>query len=217
MQATHAGQDGSTVVVDPPANVLLEAPSLSEAAAAVCPSVGGTDAGGLLLVSLSGDPATRLDRWRRAGRLPAAVALVTAEETRSGAASADGSAGTTGRLPGVSGPDGTAISTTTVAGPEDLTGIGIAIDSCLDAWAEDPATTHVCLDSVTTLVQYVGPRKAFQFLHVVTGRLSSAGALAHFHFDPAAHDQRTVATVESLFPDVFTLEEGTGTWTRVRG
>lgn len=190
---------------------------MSEAAAAVCPSVGGTDPGGLLLVSLSGDPATRLDRWQSAGRLPAVVALVTAEEMRSGAASTEKSAGTTGLHPGVTGPDGAAISTTTVAGPDDLTGIGIALDSWLDVWADDPATTHVCIDSVTTLVQYVGPRKAFQFLHVVTGRLASAGALAHFHFDPAAHDQRTVATVESLFSDVFTLEEDTGTWTRVRG
>lgn len=218
MQATHADCGGTTNEIEPPANVLLEAPSMSEDAASVYPSVGGAEPCRLLLVSLGGDPASRLDRWRRAGGLPAAaVALVTAESTRSGTASADGTAGTVGLPPGPDGTEGPSISTTTVTGPDDLTGIGIAIGSCLDAWANDTGPTHVCLDSVTTLVQYVGPRKAFQFLHVVTGRLTAAGALAHFHFDPSAHDGRTVATVESLFSDVFTLQEDTGTWSRVCG
>jgi 2C-methyl-D-erythritol 2,4-cyclodiphosphate synthase len=111
--------------------------------------------------------------------------------------------------------DGTVISTTTVSEPGDLTGIGIKMNKALSAWEDDDARTHVCFDSLTTLLQYVDTRRAFQYLHVTTKRVESAGAIAHYHIDPEAHDEQTLATIESLFSDVFEYGTETGTWSRI--
>lgn len=205
MQTSRGCLDGSTIDVDPPANVLLEAPSLSDATMAVCRRVGDDGDRNVLVVALSGDPDARLETWRRHGGLPGNVGIVTVDETRS-AASMDGSSSV------ASGPDGSTISTTTVSGADDLTGIGIKIGKCLSAWEHQPATTHVCFDSITTMLQYVGPRKAFRFLHVVTRRIAEVDGVAHFHFDPSAHDPKTVAMIESLFSEVYAFDDDADAW-----
>lgn len=206
MQTPRGRLDGATIDVDPPANVLLEAPSMSDATTSVCPHVERGGDGNLLVVALSGDPDARLEAWRRAGGLPGNVGVVTVDETRSTA--------TTDRTSSVTcGPDGSVVSTATVGSADDLTGLGIRVGKCLAAWDGQAAPTHVCFDSITTLLQYVGPRKAFRFLHVVTRRIADVGGVAHFHFDPAAHDERTVATIESLFSDVYAYDADAGTWT----
>lgn len=206
MQTSRGCPDGSTIGVDPPANVLLEAPSLSDATTEICTRVGDGDTRNVLIVALSGNPDARLDTWRRGGGLPGNVGIVTVDETRS-AAAADGCSSVT------SGPGGSTISTTTVSGADDLTGIGIKIGNCLSAWEDQAATTHVCLDSITTMLQYVGPRKAFRFLHVVTRRIAEVDGVAHFHFDPSAHDEQTVSMIESLFSEVYAYDADADIWT----
>lgn len=205
MRTPRGCLDGSAIDVDPPANVLLQAPTLSDAAREVCPNVGSEGDRNVLVVALSGDPEARLDRWRRCGGLPKNVGVVTVDETRASAATDGGS--TVARA-----PDGAVVSTTTVSGPGDLTGIGIKLGKCLSAWENGTGTTHVCFDSITTLLQYVGPRKAFRFLHVVTRRIEEVDGVAHFHFDPSAHDRQTVATIESLFSDVYAYDADTDAW-----
>ncbi|MEF8806669.1 DUF7504 family protein [Natronomonas sp.] len=209
MSAPCSCRDDSVLAVDPPANVLLRAPALSQSGTSVCPRVGPDAATerNLLFVSLSGNPDDRLDSWRRHGGLPEKVAIVTADATRSAAAT-DGASG-------MCRSGGTVISTTTVSEPGDLTGIGIKMNKALSAWEDDDARTHVCFDSLTTLLQYVDTRRAFQYLHVTTKRIESAGAIAHYHIDPNAHDDQTLATIESLFSDVFEYDTETGTWARI--
>lgn len=204
MQTPRGCLDGS-IDVDPPASVLLESPSLSDATSEVCQRVGDGGDRNVLVVALSGDPDARLDAWRRGGGLPGNVGIVTVDETRSATAAEGGSTA-------ADGPDGSTVSTATVSGADDLTGIGIKIGECLSAWEHQAATTHVCFDSITTMLQYVGPRKAFRFLHVVTRRIAEVGGVAHFHFDPAAHDAQTVATIESLFSAVYSFDGDTDTW-----
>ncbi len=80
-----------------------------------------------------------------------------------------------------------------VADPNDLTGIGIAVTDQLSEGA------HVCFDSVTTMLQYVETKRAYTFLNSLLGHLWNANATAHFHFNPEAHDPQTVAAVTSLF------------------
>lgn len=80
-----------------------------------------------------------------------------------------------------------------VADPNDLTGIGIAVSDQLSEGA------HVCFDSVTTMLQYVERERAYTFLNSLLGHLWNAKATAHFHFNPDAHDPQTVASVTSLF------------------
>jgi hypothetical protein len=147
-----------------------------------------------------------LDSWRRHGGLPEKVAIITADTARSATATDGGSA--------MQQSDGTVVSTTTVSGPGDLTGIGIKMNKALSAWEDDDARTHVCFDSLTTLLQYVDTKRAFQYLHVTTKRIESAVALAHYHIDPNAHDEQTLATIGSLFSDVFEYGTETGTWSR---
>ncbi|GGL64608.1 hypothetical protein GCM10009039_23180 [Halocalculus aciditolerans] len=53
--------------------------------------------------------------------------------------------------------------------------------------------------------------RAFQFLHVMTVKLSREGAVAHYHLDPDAHDKQTVGTLTQLFDAV--LERRDGEWT----
>lgn len=207
MSTTRGCSDEHEIVAEPPANVLCRAPSLSGGATEVCPHVGPVGERNLLLVSLSGDPDRRLDAWRRRGALPEKVAVLSAEQARGAVASVDADTTTTSS-------DGSTVTTTTVSDPSDLTGVGIKVNQCLSAWADDDARTDVCFDSVTTLLQYVDTRRAFRFLHVLSRRIRSVGALAHYHVDPGAHDAQTLATIEGVFSDVYEYDEASDSWSR---
>jgi hypothetical protein len=206
MSTTRSRCDDPALAVEPPANVLLEAPSLSDGGMSICPHIKAEAdvERNLLLVSLSGNPEARLDEWRRHGGLPEKIAMITADNTRSVAASDSGP--TTRRS------DGTVISTTTVSEPSDLTGIGIKMSNCLSAWEGDDARTHVCFDSLTTLLQYVDTQRVFRYLHVTTKRVKAVDGVAHYHIDPDAHDDQTLATIESLFSNVCRYDTETGDW-----
>jgi|AntRauTorcE11898_2_1112593.scaffolds.fasta_scaffold16244_2 hypothetical protein len=91
----------------------------------------------------------------------------------------------------------------------NLTRIGIHVADAIDR--SDGQPLHVCLGSLTTLLQYVDPETAFKFLHVTCSRLESAGSHVHAHLDPEAVDEEAIATLEPLF-DAVVQREG-GTWT----
>lgn len=76
--------------------------------------------------------------------------------------------------------------------PGDLTGLGIALDETLRQWAAAGDVT-LCFDSLSILLQYAETERVFRLLHMLTTRLTELGASGHFHLDPAAHDERTVA------------------------
>lgn len=210
MSATRSRCDDPVLAVDPPSNVLLQAPSLSEGGLSICPHIGekADTERNLLFVSLSGNPENRLDMWRRHGGFPEKVALITAGDVRSAAAS-DGGGSTMRR------PDGTVIARTTISDPSDLTGIGIKMSKCLSAWEDDDARTHVCFDSLTTLLQYVDTERVFQYLHVTSKRIEAVGGTAHYHIDPSAHDEQTLATIESLFSRVLRYDTESDSWDEV--
>jgi hypothetical protein len=102
------------------------------------------------------------------------------------------------------------VSTASISSPGDLTGLGIKLSQCLSSWSGDAKPTAVHFDSLTTLLQFADLKRVFQFVHVVTGRIESAGAVGYFHLDPAAHDEQTVATLRSIFDDVY--EYGSDGW-----
>jgi hypothetical protein len=83
--------------------------------------------------------------------------------------------------------------------PDDLTGVGIAVGRYLDRW-QGPAV--VCLDSLTALLRHAEEDRVFRFLHTLTGRFVAADAAGHVHLDPATQDERTVATLSTLFDTV---------------
>lgn len=102
----------------------------------------------------------------------------------------------------------------TVASPGNLTGVGIAISEVLADW-EGASTTEgrpvVSFGSLTVLLEHVPLDRAFQFLHVLSGRIARAGAVGYYYLDPDEHDERTVATLKTLFDTV--VEHADGEWT----
>jgi len=87
--------------------------------------------------------------------------------------------------------------------PGDLTGLGIAIAESLGP------DTAVCFDSLTAMLQYADRERSFQFLHALGERCASAGATAHYHLDPEATDETTVAALSTLVDAV--VDTGAGT------
>ena len=83
-----------------------------------------------------------------------------------------------------------------VGSASDLTGLGIEIGRVLSEW---DAPVAVCFDSLTSMLQYVDFETAYEFLHALTGQLYAADARAHYHVDPAAHDEMHLAGITSLF------------------
>jgi hypothetical protein len=95
-------------------------------------------------------------------------------------------------------------TTETVSTPSDLTGLGIKIGQFLSEW---DTPIHVSFDSLTSMLQYVDFGTAYEFLHAITGQIYAAGARAHFHIDPSAHDEQDVAGIESLFDATISLDD----------
>jgi hypothetical protein len=98
----------------------------------------------------------------------------------------------------------------TVAGPDDLTGYGVALTRVLED-IDDPLMIR--LDSLTALLQHVSTDAAFRFIHVLCGRVDRETAVLVATVDPDAHDDQTVATITQPFDVAVT---GTGAERRVR-
>ena len=201
-----AGECQSPPALEEGGSVLLLAPAMDPRVDECCVEVSCRDDPtdvDLLSVSLDGTVDDVLDRWtRHLGATPGRTAVVTTgESTRGAATMAD---------PG-SAQLGSVVSVASVADPGDLTGLGIKISQALSSWEADDNDLVLCFDSLTTLLQFADVRRVFQFVHVLTQRIESAGARAHFHMDANAHDAQEIATIRSLFDQTFELGAD-GTW-----
>lgn len=151
----------------------------------------------VLVVLLDGTIDDWLDRWRTASDTrPASVGFVVASE-RYRSASRPNSGGKRTQL----GPDATM---RTIAGPDDLTGIEIAVGALLEDWQENDRETVICLDSLTLLLEYVDRRTVFRAMQTLTNRVAKSDAVIHAHLDPVLVDDQTWATFASLFDQVVT-------------
>lgn len=143
----------------------------------------------VLHIAYDRPPSAVVDDWQAArGGLPASLAIV-APAGRESAADDE--------VP-------PSVHVTRVA-PDDLTGVGIAVGRYLDRW-QGPSV--VCLDSLSALLERVEEDRAFRFLHTLTGRFVAADAAGHVHLDPSTRDERTVATLATLFDTVVRHEDG---------
>ncbi|WP_199174746.1 DUF7504 family protein [Halegenticoccus soli] len=185
-------------------SVLLLAPSLFDAENDVCIDLlrpGDAAEENVLWVSYTRSPDAQLRRWRaRAGAPPANLGVVSVGETVRSTGAVAGETRADARR-GAPGP------IEAVANPNDLTGLGIAINEYLHGWEHNGNRTVVCFDSLTAMLQYVELETAYEFLHILAGRLYAADAVAHFHMDPGAHDTRAVESVASLCDAVVDLRE----------
>lgn len=188
----HPHQDGA-------ANVLLLAPDGSPAEADACLHLlTDTDAESRNILSLGySAPPDRTARAVRTGGPPDDTTFVCIGEQTRSAASPSSTADLT---PG-------SATMRVVPEPSNLARIGLVVNDCLEDWADSSGQTVICFHSLTHLLEYVDLQTAFRFLHVLTGRISTADAQAHFHIDPTAHDEETIRTLSMLFDDVVRVED----------
>jgi hypothetical protein len=105
------------------------------------------------------------------------------------------------------GPDfAGAIAQDAIADPTNLQQLGTSISEFCQRWDDADYGIYVCFDSLSALLEYTSPEVVFQFCHVLTKRLESVDATAHFHLDPDRHEDETVATFQSIFDQVVGRE-----------
>lgn len=184
------------------ANVLLLAPSLSTAEEEACINFLtflDISQENILSVTFTQTAQDRLELWQThvGDERPARAGIVSVgEPTRSAS-----SQRTTSRQPPES------ISIDTISDPADLSRLGITIENYLSEWAENENQTVICFHSLTPLLQYADRERVFRFLHLLTGRIDSIDAVAHFHMNPEAHDAQTRNTLVQLFDAVIDIDE----------
>ncbi|MDZ7702637.1 MAG: recombinase RecA [Halobacteriales archaeon] len=95
-----------------------------------------------------------------------------------------------------------------VSSPGDLTGIGIGVSEQLRRFAASEAErTRICFYSLSTLLMYAELETVFRFLHVLSGRVDSIGALGLFALDPTTHEESTVNTLKQLFDGLVEVKD----------
>lgn len=161
--------------LDGATNILLEEPSIG-AGRETCTSLLGDGAAepNILFVSFTRQASACVEQVE--GKSVGSIGVITVGESST--------------------PVDDSVVTESVSTPSDLTGLGINIGQFL---SEFEAPVFVCFDSVTSLLQYVDVQTAYEFLHAITGQIHAAGARAHFHIDPSAHDDQDIAAISSLF------------------
>lgn len=93
-----------------------------------------------------------------------------------------------------------------IESPDDLTGVGMKVGRYLDRYGD--SNTVLTFESLTLLLQYVDLERAFRFLTAITSQIRQLGAVAHYHVDPNAHEDRELATLASLFDAVARFRDG---------
>lgn len=93
--------------------------------------------------------------------------------------------------------------------PVDMTGIGIKLSELLEDFYETRGLrqNRVLMHSISTLLMYSNLQTVFRFLHVFTGRVSSADALGVYVIDPSTHDNQEMNTLKQLFDGMIHVEE----------
>ncbi|MHB9287605.1 RAD55 family ATPase [Halobacteriales archaeon Cl-PHB] len=95
-----------------------------------------------------------------------------------------------------------------VSSPADLTGIGIGLAKSMQAVGDRAAAgLRLGVVSLSTMLQYTGLRRVFDFAHIVGGRAAAAGYLSVWTLDTDVHEPRTVNTLKSRFDYVVEIRE----------
>jgi len=197
----HELSGGVVESLVPGTNVLLMGPSFEPAVDGACVDLLQSDVDSLALlpVTFVDSPADRVSVWERyADQTPSRIAFVDVDASVRGVSRSE--TGEAGRTVVETAPESAEVTVDRVSSPGNLTRLGVAITDRLDelSTVEDRRLV-VCFKSVSSLVQYTSAMETFKFLRVLTDRCHLAGAVAHFHLEPAAHDDETVESLRDLF------------------
>lgn len=184
--------------VDDGGNMLLMSPEGDDSDRAACIDLLTlVDPGrsNLLVVTYRDTPDEWYRRWtKNIGEQPQEIGMVSVgEATRSTAAG----------MPVARG-NGLPSDSPVVSVPAtDLTELGIAVNRYIAEWGDNRYRTVLCFDSLSAMLQWTDLETAFRFLHVLTSRLDSVDAIAHFHCDPTVHDETVLRTLSQLFDQII--------------
>lgn len=156
----------------------------------------------LLVLSYRADFDTWLRDWQNnVGESPAEVGFVNVGEmTRSASARSGTSA--CSPTPGDVMPLAEAVSD-----PTDLATLGVRASEYLETWEDNGRQTVVVLDSLNGLLEAVDLDRAFQFLHLLVGRVESVDGRGYYLLDSETHDDQSVSTIRELTDDTVGLDE----------
>ncbi|HLE95769.1 MAG TPA: RAD55 family ATPase [Candidatus Thermoplasmatota archaeon] len=105
-----------------------------------------------------------------------------------------------------------------VDGAMNLNGISAAVNHAEHEILKEHEAHRVSLDSVSTLLTYVGAPTAFRFLQVLVGRASRAGATGLLMLDAGMHTEAEVQMMKHLVHGILDLKaEGGRTYIRAEG
>lgn len=90
--------------------------------------------------------------------------------------------------------------------PGDLTGIGIGLTEFMREFHREERDAVVGLHSLSTILMYADLRRVFQFLHVITGRISNTGFTGGFVLDGAT-DEEDTAILRQPFDAMLEIRE----------
>ena len=144
----------------------------------------------LLVVSLTESAESHIDAAGDGDRpFPRKLTVISTEDR----------VGTTRTESGAAG-DSRNVAVRSVKDPSDLPKLGMSITEVLREWSDDEIL--ICFDSLTELLRSVELDRVYRFVHVLTDRLVELDTRMHIHVDAQACDDRTLATLRSLFDTV---------------
>lgn len=203
---TQQSSSLASTLADVP-NTLVLAPADGHAADSTCFDLLTIDPPSredVLVIAFEESPDAWLEAWdaHTGDDRPAALGFVAVgERERSTAAS------------GAASPDRPRpVTVMPVAGAGNLTDIGVSFTELFSLWGGDGNQVVVCVRSLTPLIHSTDLRRTYRFLHIMTGQVQTGGARAHYHLDPAAVDDVTLATLMTLFNAVLEVDADGG-WT----
>ncbi|MGC9516275.1 MAG: RAD55 family ATPase [Methanomicrobiales archaeon] len=94
-----------------------------------------------------------------------------------------------------------------VESPVDLTMMMVATNEFLDLYNKQKniKKIRIVLDSISTLLMYSSLRTIFKFLHVLTTRVKTSGAICMVLMEEGAHDEIEVKTIQQLMHGLINL------------
>lgn len=205
--STSNDRGGLSGAIDPPAVLLVEFPRFDERDTSSCIdllTVAPAADEKLLIVSVTETIGKTHRRWdEHVGEHPDEFAVVSASFAE------DGPGGNDDNVDGAS--EANWLVSHRIDDPGDLTGLGVTISGQLEEWADGGEQVVVCVRSLTAMLQYVGTDELVRFLGELRRHLEAAGAIAHYHVDPQAMDEQSLAAIRSVVDAVVVADDETST------
>lgn len=85
------------------------------------------------------------------------------------------------------------------AGPMEL---ALIVGQYLGEWVDTDERTVACIHSLSELFGSFARGEVVQLINALDARLEATDAVVHYHLDPDAHDEQTVAEIRPLFDAV---------------